>query len=133
MKEIAWTRSNSGKKTHPVGEKAPNGYGLYDTLGNVAEWVQDWFGKYSKEALTDPVGPEEGEFRVRRGSCQIGEYKLGLNQGCRVEHRGLATRKFSSGPTPIAGPVSISIGFDRSKKPPDSDRGVGFRLLRTAP
>ena len=41
---IAWYEENSGKAIHAVGQKAPNGFGLYDMLGNVYEWVGDWYG-----------------------------------------------------------------------------------------
>ena len=65
----AWYDGNSGDKTHPVGQKRPNAWGLYDIHGNVWEWVQDWYGeKYSRsDASTDPRGPSSGEFRVLRG------------------------------------------------------------------
>lgn len=68
---IAWYRSNSGGTTHPVGQKQPNAFGLYDTLGNVWEWCQDWFDDYYYQIspAIDPKGPGSGSYRVIRGGA----------------------------------------------------------------
>jgi formylglycine-generating enzyme required for sulfatase activity len=68
--EYAWFADNSGHETHPVGEKKPNAWGLYDLHGNVLEWCQDWYSiMEGAEAVTDPTGPETGSVHVLRGGC----------------------------------------------------------------
>jgi formylglycine-generating enzyme required for sulfatase activity len=66
---MAWYEKTSGKKTHPVGTKQPNGFGLYDMHGNVLEWCQDWYDAsyYASSPTTDPQGPGSGRTRVLRG------------------------------------------------------------------
>ena len=80
--DYAWYTINSSSKTHPVGQKKPNAWGLYDMHGNVREWCADWYGSYSTTAVTDPTGPTSGSYRVLRG----GSWSNGADY-CRSAYR----------------------------------------------
>jgi formylglycine-generating enzyme required for sulfatase activity len=67
LDEMGWYDGNAGGRTHPVGQKKPNAWGLHDMHGNVWEWCQDWLDKYPSAAVTDPVGRNTGSGRVFRG------------------------------------------------------------------
>jgi formylglycine-generating enzyme required for sulfatase activity len=67
--EVAWYSNNSGVKTHEVGQKRANGFELYDMLGNVWEFVNDWYDEnyYQRSPSQDPAGPTSGAWHVQRG------------------------------------------------------------------
>jgi len=88
--EHAWFADNAGNKTHPVGKKQPNAWGLYDMHGNVAEWCNDNYDKsyYNASPETNPRGPSQGKENVLRGGAWKSgadtlksAYRLGDNPG----------------------------------------------------
>jgi len=89
------------KYTAPVGSFEPNPFGLYDTVGNVWEWVQDIYSRdyYSNSLSSNPTGPSTGSYRVFRGG---GWYNTAPY--CRAAFR-----------------IGVS---------PDGRYDLGFRLLR---
>ena len=90
---VAWYNSNSGDKTHPVGQKEANGLGLYDTSGNVWEWCQDWYDSdyYRKSPRNNPRGADSGQYRVLRGGSWDHEPQV-----LRASHRGGTTPNYRS-------------------------------------
>jgi len=92
---IAWYAENSDKETHEVAHKQPNAYGLYDVLGNVWEWVADWYHEayYRRSEKIDPSGPAKGEYRVSRGggykSRNSGYVRVSLRAPDEPRNRGL--------------------------------------------
>ena len=82
LEDMGWFRENSGGQTHPVGEKRPNAWGLYDMHGNVVEWCEDCYGEYPNGAFTDPKGASSGAYRVCRGGSWYN-----AAQHCRSAYR----------------------------------------------
>jgi formylglycine-generating enzyme required for sulfatase activity len=115
MDDIAWYIGNSGKNTHVVGQKRPNPWFLSDMLGNVWEWVQDWYGVYPSGSVTDPVGPSDGSYRVFRGGSFTNDAG-----SCRAAERGFIAMN--------------SVAKDNAARTPEHSLPgfyVGFRLVRT--
>lgn len=67
LDSMGWFGDNSGKQTHPVGQKRANAWGLFEMHGNVREWCSDWMGDYIEGESTDPIGDTSGVCRVVRG------------------------------------------------------------------
>ena len=81
-REYLDTVLSAGCLPHPVGEKNPNAWGLYDMHGNVLEWCSDFYSAYPEGAVSDPIGPKEGLNRMMRGGSWTSDA-----QNCRSAYR----------------------------------------------
>ena len=88
LTQTDWYGENSKGKTHPVGLKKPNAWGLYDMHGNVLQWCNDWYAEYPPGDATDPTGPPTGTGRVLRGGAWLLIYS-DSSQPTRSAHRDL--------------------------------------------
>ena len=84
LENYAWYRGNT-QGTHPVGQKKPNAFSLYDMHGNLFEWCSDWYDSdyYKNSPVVDPTGPSSGGYRVVRGGTWRGHAR-----GCQSSFRG---------------------------------------------
>jgi formylglycine-generating enzyme required for sulfatase activity len=82
LRTAGWYYANSGKETQPVGQLAMNAWNLHDMHGNVYEWCNDWSDSYSSDKLVDPVGPDSGLHRVRRGGSWYGSARDSSQRHC---------------------------------------------------
>jgi formylglycine-generating enzyme required for sulfatase activity len=91
--DFAWYKKNSGGKTHPVGQRKPNAWGLYDVHGNVSEWCSDWYDSsyYQRSPTDDPKGPTSGTKRIVRGGLYHSP-----SASVRSAHRGFQLPNYTN-------------------------------------
>ena len=128
LEGYGWLKSNSASKTHEVATVMPNAWGLYDMVGNVYEWTNDWHAPdyYAEGQNTDPIGPEEGFHRAYRGGSWSSEPPQ-----ARSSDRSINLPNEVEG-NPCGGQFCWPDNDDGTKwyyHSPD----LGFRIVRTLP
>jgi len=126
LESIAWYFGNRGQSLfHPVGQKQPNAWGLHDMLGNVSEWVQDWYDPayYQNSPESDPTGPMEGQ--------RWKPFPPGPSGNAWYEYRVLRGGSYQS----LDKTVRVSNRYDYAVRASDAQRDgrlgpTGFRLVR---
>jgi formylglycine-generating enzyme required for sulfatase activity len=113
--EYAWYNENSDRETHPVGQKKPNPWGLYDMYGNVWEWVADWHSDdyYSSSPSEDPTGPEKGSHRVLRGGAW--RYVEHFCRSAARNHKHQSHGNFDKGFRAAVSPALSAVGGSPQK------------------
>jgi formylglycine-generating enzyme required for sulfatase activity len=104
LADIAWYEYNSRGRTLPVGTRGANELGLHDMIGNVWEWVNDWYSRdyYRDSPFGNPRGPRRGSERVYRGCA--------FNSGepvCRISIRNYAKPNYRT----------VNLGFRLARAP----------------
>lgn len=101
---IAWFAWNTDHETlYNVGQKSPNGFGLYDMLGNADEWVYDWYAEdyYQHSQTVNPTGPadpvDQNKWKVHRGGNTSDDPGGGSYSNLRISDRGVETFDWWSG------------------------------------
>lgn len=95
LDKSAWYSANSSNSTQPVAKKNPNRWGIYDMLGNVYEWTNDWYADtdyYAASPYFNPEGPSSGYMRVFRGGCWFTQPKhtrVSYRDGVPPNHHNL--------------------------------------------
>jgi uncharacterized protein (TIGR03437 family) len=133
LDDIAWHSGNSGSKTHPVGQKQPNAWGLYDMLGNVWELVQDWtsYSYDSSSLAVDPTGWTIGAFKSSRGGSYSSyprmSTRLSQYPSSRLSNAGFRCVRDSYAGTVALNDLKISASSTAS-----SEVVIGTLTLNTA-